>query len=105
MSMRDLMQMTDDETEAFLDSGRRAQVATVNRDGSPHLVPLSYLFLDGDLAFWTDGDSQKVANLRRDPRVTVLVEEGGRFEEFRAVQVRGTAEVVDDYDTSHRAGL
>lgn len=104
MSVRDLLRMSDEETAAFLQEGRRAQVATCGSDGWPHIVPLSYLLVDGKPAFWTDGDSQKVKNLRRDPRISVLVEKGNAVEEFRAVQLRGYAEVVDDYARSVAAG-
>ena len=78
---------------------------TINADGTPHLVPLSYVVLDGRVAFWTDSRSQKVVNLRRDPRMTCLVEAGSEFAEFRAVQLTGRAELSDDRASSLRVGL
>ena len=99
------MRMTDEEVAAFLEEGRRVHVATHGPGGAVHLVPLSYVMIDGRLTLWTDGDSQKVANLRRDPRVTCLVETGETFEVMRAVQIRGRAEVIDDPETSVRTGL
>jgi PPOX class probable F420-dependent enzyme len=105
MSTRDLLAMSDDEVAALLDEGRRVQVATLNRDGTPHLVPLSYVMVDGRLALWTDPASKKIANLRRDPRITCVVELGAHFAEFRAVQLTGRAELVDDPDTSLRVGV
>lgn len=105
MSTRDLLAMDDAEVEAFLAQERRAQVATIDPDGMPHVVPLSYVLLDGRLTFWTDPASRKVANLRRDPRVTCLVEAGAQFAEFRAVQVKGRAELATDPETSRRVGL
>src|SRR3954447_3700348 len=102
---RSAMRMTDDEVAAFLEEGRRVHVATHGPGQAMHLVPLSYVMIDGRLTLWTDGDSQKVANLRRDPRVTCLVEMGDRFEDMRAVQIRGRAEVADDLDTSVKTGL
>jgi PPOX class probable F420-dependent enzyme len=104
VSQRDAMRMTDEEVDAFLDEGLRIHLASHNADGSIHLVPLSYMRLDGKLALWTDPDSRKIRNLRRDPRVTGLVEAGAEFAEFRAVQLVGRAEVVDDLDLSLRAG-
>lgn len=98
------MEMTAQEVSAFLDEGRRAYLATNGAEGWPHVVPLSYMLLDGRIAFWTDGGSQKVQNLRRDARATVLVEAGDRVEEFRAVQIRGRAEIIDGYDESRGAG-
>src|SRR3954465_8637477 len=98
------MRMTDDEVDAFLDEGLRIPLASHNADGSIHLVPLSYMRLDGKLALWTDPDSRKIRNLRRAPRGTGLGEGGGEFSEFRAGQVVGRAEVVDGLDLSLRAG-
>jgi PPOX class probable F420-dependent enzyme len=105
MSQRDLLAMTDPEVIAFLDESRRAQVATINRDGTPHVVPLSYVMVDDRVTLWTDPRSQKVVNLRRDPRITCLIEDGAHFAEFRAVQLFGRAELADDYDTSLRVRL
>ena len=97
--------MSQAEVAAFLGAERRAQVATINADGTPHLVPLTYVLLDGRLAFWTDPRSQKVVNLRRDPRMTCLVEAGAEFAEFRAVQITGRAELTEDRESSRRVGL
>ena len=97
--------MSETEVAAFLDAERRALVATINADGKPHLVPLSYVVLDGRLTFWTDPRSQKVVNLRRDPRMTCLVEAGAEFAEFRAVQLTGRAELSDDRESSRVVGL
>lgn len=89
----------------FLGAERRAHVATINADGTPHLVPLTYVMLDGRMTFWTDPRSRKVVNLRRDPRLTCLVEAGREFAEFRAVQLTGRAELTDDHASSLRVGL
>jgi PPOX class probable F420-dependent enzyme len=97
--------MTDDEVAAFLDSERRAHVATINADGTPHVVPLSYVMIDGRLTFWTHPRSRKVANLRRDARMTCLVETGEHFAEFRAVQLTGRTELGEDRTASERVGL
>lgn len=102
---REQLAMSDDEVTALLDEGRRVHVATINADGTPHLVPLSYAMFDGRLTLWTDPGSKKVANLRRDPRVTCVVEEGSGFHDFRAVQLSGRAELVDDLATSERMGI
>jgi PPOX class probable F420-dependent enzyme len=105
MSQRDLMAMSDDEVAGFLNEARRTQVATINGDGTPHVVPMSYVVVDGLLTLWTDPGSQKIVNLRRDPRLTCLVEDGAHFAEFRAVQLTGRADLVDDKETSLRVGL
>jgi PPOX class probable F420-dependent enzyme len=101
---RDAMRMTDDEVEAFLAAGRRVQVATLDAGGQVDLVPMSYFVWDGRLALWTDPASRKVRNLKRNPSVACLVEVGERFEDFRAVQLRGRAELIDDVESSRTAG-
>jgi hypothetical protein len=61
--------------------------------------------LDGRMTFWTDPRSKKIANLRRDPRMTCLVEAGAEFAEMRAAQLTGQGELGEDHDTSLRVGL
>lgn len=93
MSRRDQIRMTPDEVRAFLGECRDLQVASLNADGSPHLVTMWYA-LDGDrVCFWTYAKSQKVVNLRRDPRLAVLVAVGDRYEELRGVSINGRAEI------------
>ena len=61
---------------AFLDQERVLTVATIGRDGWPHLMPLWFVVRDGECWGWTYGKSQKVRNLERDPRCTLQVEAG-----------------------------
>lgn len=100
--MRAAIRMDDDEVVAFLASGFRAHVSTLNKDGSPHVVPVTYVVLDGRLAFWADSDSQKVVNLRRDPRVAAVVDDGIEFQELRGVELIGMAELIHEPATSER---
>jgi PPOX class probable F420-dependent enzyme len=105
VSERGLLAMSDDEVAEFLRQERRGHVGTINADGTPHIVPLSYVVLDGRPTFWTDPRSRKVVNLRRDPRMTCLVEAGSEFAEFRAVQLSGRAELGETLEASTRVGL
>ncbi len=104
MSRRTLITMTDDEIQAFLQEQRTLQVATLGRDGYPHLVAMWYILVDHQLAFWTYAKSQKALNLQRDPRLTVLVEFGTAYEELRGVQIRGRADIIDDRAEVQRYG-
>lgn len=104
MSERERLRMSDEEVQALLDECRRAQVGTINPDGSVHLVPMAFMRFDGQVAFWTDPASRKVKNLRRDPRITCLIETGNGFEDFRAVQITGRATIIDEPELSRRAG-
>ena len=90
--------MTPDEMRTFLDEGRDLQVASINADGTPHLVTMWYLRDGEDLLFWTYAKSQKVVNVRRDPRATVLVATGEKYEELKGVSITGSVTVVDDLD-------
>jgi PPOX class probable F420-dependent enzyme len=96
---RDAIRMSGQEVSDFLDAHRKVQVASIGRDGAPHLTTLFYAVLDGgEIAFWTYATSQKVRNLERDPRVSVLVEDGTDYFELRGVSITGTAEVVREPD-------
>jgi PPOX class probable F420-dependent enzyme len=95
-SQRSQIRMSDDEVTAFLAERRKLHVATLNRDGSPHLVPMYFLLVDGAVAFWTYTSSQKILNLRRDPRITVMAEDGEAYFDLRGVQVMGRAHLVTD---------
>jgi PPOX class probable F420-dependent enzyme len=96
MKQRDRVKMTESEVAALLAGSRKLQLATINRDGTPHLVTMFYVMLDGQIAFWTYRSAQKARNLARDPRVTCLVEAGEDYFELRGVQVVGLARRVED---------
>ena len=90
--------MTDTEVEAYLDEQRTLNIATVSPSGHPHLVAMWYARLEGDIVFWTFGKSQKVLNIRRDPRITALIESGDVYNELRGVELIGTARLIEDHD-------
>jgi PPOX class probable F420-dependent enzyme len=98
MKQRDRVAMTEPEAAAFLAASRKLQLATLNPDGSVHLVTMFYAMLGGQIAFWTYRASQKARNLARDPRVTCLVEAGEDYFELRGVQIQGTVRCVEDPD-------
>lgn len=93
---RDLITMTPEEIDEFLHGRRVMNVGTIGPDGTIHLVAMWYGFLHGNPAFETYAKSQKVKNLRRDPRITVLVEAGDQYDELRGVELVGRAVIHDD---------
>src|SRR5262245_61981507 len=95
-SRRNQIQMDEGEIWKFIESRKSLQVATLNKDGSPHLTTLWFGIVDGDIAFETFTKSQKVVNLKRDPRIAVLVEDGEQYNELRGVAINGRAELHDD---------
>ncbi len=96
-----------DEAEIgeLLDRSRIATIATIGPTGTPHLVPMWYAVLDGEIWFHTKAKSQKVVNLRRDPRITALVESGHAYDQLRGVSIDGRAEIVDDPDKLFDVGV
>ena len=101
---RDLVRMSEAEIEEFLGAAKKVQVATINPDGSPHLTTLFYVVLDGRIAFWTYGRSQKIRNLERDPRIACLVEDGEDYFELRGVSITGRGELVTEESAIRRIG-
>ncbi|MCZ8382514.1 PPOX class F420-dependent oxidoreductase [Mycobacterium sp. CPCC 205372] len=88
--------MSDAEIAEFIDRSRTATMATVLPSGRPHLVAMWYAVLDGEIWFETKAKSQKAVNLRRDPTVTVMIEDGDTYNTLRGVSIDGRAEIVDD---------
>jgi PPOX class probable F420-dependent enzyme len=95
-SQRAQIRMNDDEIAAYLAERRKLHVATIDRHGSPHLMPMYFLVVDGAVAFWTYTTSQKIVNLRRDPRITVMAEDGEAYFDLRGVQIAGRAHLTSD---------
>jgi PPOX class probable F420-dependent enzyme len=105
VNQRSQIRMTDEEIDAFLLEVHTMNCATINHDATIHLVAMWYGFLDGYPALLTKAKSQKVANLRRNPQITCLVEEGSAYEELRGVEIVGTAEIVEDAGRVLELGL
>ncbi|MCV7432788.1 pyridoxamine 5'-phosphate oxidase family protein [Mycolicibacterium bacteremicum] len=97
--------MADEEIAEFVNRSRTATMATVLPNGRPHLVAMWYAVLDGEIWFETKAKSQKAVNLRRDPTVTVMIEDGHTYDTLRGVSIDGTAEIIDDPDTNLRVGI
>jgi PPOX class probable F420-dependent enzyme len=97
--------LTDDEVTALIAGSRTMTMATVGPTGHPHLVAMWYALVDGEICFETKSKSQKVANLRRNPVISVLIEDGDAYEELRGVAIEGTGELVDDPDYLWRVGV
>ncbi len=96
MSRRDQIKLTEAEQRELLESERVVTVATHGPRGWPHVMPLWYVLRDGEIWIWTYAKSQKVKNLERDPRATLLVETGVEYQELRGVQIEAEAELIRD---------
>ncbi|WP_282785581.1 PPOX class F420-dependent oxidoreductase [Nocardia sp. CC201C] len=105
VNQRAAIVMTDQEITDFLERSRIATLATLGPTGTPHLTAMWYGLIDGHIWFETKAKSQKAVNLRRDPRVTVLVEAGDTYDQLRGVSIEGRAEIVDDPEALFRVGV
>jgi PPOX class probable F420-dependent enzyme len=86
--------MTDDEVRQFLDQTRTIILCSIGKDGFPHPMPMWFgLEEDGTVVMTTFTKSQKIQNLKRDPRVSLLAEAGESYSELRGVVIRGNAEI------------
>ncbi|TDJ09761.1 MAG: TIGR03618 family F420-dependent PPOX class oxidoreductase [Deltaproteobacteria bacterium] len=100
MSRRDQIQMTDEEVRRFIEASKTIILTTNGPGGYPHPMPMWFLRADdGSISITTYKSSQKVQNLRRDPRVSLLVESGDEYSELKGVVLYGSAEVIDDFET------
>lgn len=88
--------MSPAEVRQFLEEGRTLIVATSGPDGRPHVAPMWYAVQDGKVVFRSFTKSQKIVNLQRDPRLTVLLEKGDAYAELQGVMIKGTATLVED---------
>ena len=87
--------MSKEEVDAFLDSKPGWMMLTSQgRDGYPHTVPIGY-FRDGDRIFMGCRDNtQKVKNIERNPKVSLVIEDGKTRSDLRGILFRGDASVV-----------
>ena len=104
-NQRSLITMSDEEIAEYLVRSRSATMATVGPSGTPHLVAMWYAVIDGQVWFETKSRSQKAVNLRRDPRITVMVEDGHTYDTLRGVSLEGTGEIVEDADLLWQVGV
>jgi len=103
-SRRDQIKMSDSEMAEYLAEQRILNVATIGPTGHPHLVAMWFVMQGDSPVFWTFGKSQKIINLRRDPKITGLVESGDTYEQLRGVELRGTARIIEDRDAIFEIG-
>ena len=97
-SRRDQIKLSDEEQRQLLEAERIAVVSSLGPRGWPHSMPLWYVPRDGEVWVWTYAKSQKVRNLERDPRATLLIETGHEYTELRGVQIEAEAELIRDPD-------
>jgi PPOX class probable F420-dependent enzyme len=86
-SRREQIRMSDEEVHSFLAEKLVMTVGTIGPKGRPHLMPLWFVQDGDELIGWTYAKSQKARNLERDPRATLQIEDGVRYEELKGVMM------------------
>ena len=104
MSRRDQIRMSAREVGDFLAAERVVVVATNGLGGWPHLMPLWYVLREGEIWGWTYAKSQKVRNLERDDRATLVVETGEQYHELRGVMLECRVVLHRDLDVVAQVG-
>jgi PPOX class probable F420-dependent enzyme len=98
MSRRAEIVLTPEEQAELLASERVVIISSIGPRGWPHSMPMWFTVRDGDIWVWTYAKSQKVKNLERDPRATLLIETGHEYHELRGIQIEAEAELIRDTD-------
>jgi PPOX class probable F420-dependent enzyme len=97
------IRMTPQEQAAFLRDNTKCALATIDQDGFPHVVAMGfYVGEDGAFYMTSYAKAQKVVNIRRNPKVGLMVETGANYAALKGVMVRGACEIIDDVETVHR---
>ena len=104
-NQRSQIVMSETEITDFVARSRTGTLATVGLSGQPHLVAMWYGVVDGEIWLETKLKSQKVVNLKRNPAVSFLVEDGMTYDSLRGVSFEGVAEIHDDPDTLFAVGV
>jgi PPOX class probable F420-dependent enzyme len=99
VSRRGQIVLTEAETVELLENERVAVVSSIGPRGWPHSMPLWFVARRGEVWIWTYAKSQKVRNLERDPRATVLIETGDEYGELRGMMIEAEAELHRDVET------
>jgi PPOX class probable F420-dependent enzyme len=94
--MRKAIRMSQAEAWQWLERGDSCSLATIDRDGYPHVVAMAYAVEKGDIVMTSFAKAQKVVNLTRNPRAAIMVESGVAYNTLKGVMVRGRAEIIPD---------
>jgi len=96
VNRRDQIKLTRQEQAEFLRDARKVALATIGKDGFPHLVAMNFIAREGVILMSSYGKAQKVVNIRRNPKVALMVERGRHYGELQGVMIRGECEIISD---------
>jgi len=98
MARRNIVKMSQEEITSWLENNQNLALASIDRDGYPHLVAMTFALDYGDIVMTSYGKAQKVLNLQRNPHAGVMVETGRAYNTLKGVMVRGRAEIIEGAD-------
>ena len=98
-SLREKIKMSREERLQFLEKQISLQIGTINKDGSPHLTTMWYVYDGNNFIFHTYTKSQKIINLKRDSRITLLTDAGSQYSDLQGIIVYGNAEIINGKDS------
>jgi general stress protein 26 len=92
------IQLTASEQAAFFNEHRKCALATLDAEGFPHLVAMNYGIEDGVFYMTSYARAQKVLNIRRNPKVGLMIEAGTSYGDLQGVMVRGVCDIIEGED-------
>ncbi len=95
--------LSEAEQAAFFAANRKCALSTLDADGYPHLVAMTYGVKDGIFYMTSYAKAQKVINIKRNPKIGLMVEAGGAYSELKGVMVRGICEIAEGEDAVREA--
>lgn len=98
MHKRAQIQLTPEEQLALLRQSRTMALCTIGKDGYPHVVAMAFMVKDGCIYMTSYRKAQKVVNIRRNPKVAVMVETGEQYHELKGLMIRGRCELIEEPD-------
>ena len=98
-SLREKIKMSQEERLRFLEKQISFQIGTINKDGGPHLTTMWYVYDGDNFIFHTYTKSQKIINLKRDSRITLLTEAGSQYSDLQGIIVYGNAKIINGKDS------
>lgn len=96
MNRQSQIQLTPEEQHAYLAEARTMTLCTVDKNGYPHAVAMAYMIKDGCIYMTSFKKAQKVVNVRRNPKVAVMIESGTAYDKLKGIMIRGDCEVIDE---------
>lgn len=98
MHKRAQIRLTPEEHLTLLQQSKTMALCTIGKDGYPHVVAMAFMMKDGCISMTSYRTAQKEVNVRRNPKVAVMVETGEQCHELKCLMIRGRCELIEEPD-------